>query len=96
MEFVELLEKDAAASLVQELGETMLNDPDLDVRLALLASLVRSADTEAIKAIDQRLEAIEDDDTLDREEADREEKELHQALSDLSPPKEKGPWDRRG
>lgn len=94
MEFAELLEKDAAASLVQELGETMLNDPDFDVRLALLASLVLSADKEAIKPIDQRLEAIEDDDTLDRKEADLEEKELRQARSALSGPKGKSPWDR--
>lgn len=89
-----LLEKDIAASLVEELGATMLNDPDLSVRLALLASLVLSADKEAIEPIDQRLEAIEDDDTLDEEEADLEEKELRQALATLSGPRAKGLWGR--
>ncbi len=95
--FVELVEKDTAVALLQEIGETMLRDPDLDVRLALLDALVRSGQKKAVSFIDRRLSDLKEDDSIDPGEADREEKALLQAKKKLTKKgggKRKNPWER--
>lgn len=94
---VGLLEKDAAAALLEPIGGTMLLDPDLDVRLALVDALVRSGQADAVSFIDQRLEDIDEDDSVDPGQADREEKALLQAKAQLTKGrggKRRNPWDR--
>ena len=55
---VELLDKDTAGELLEDIGGTMLDDPDIDVRLALLKALVRSGLKKAVTFIERRLDDI--------------------------------------
>ncbi len=93
--FVELLEKDAAGELIEEIGGTMLDDPDIDVRLALLKALVRSGLKKAATFIERRLDDIEEDVSINPDEADRERKALLQAKDKLRKGRRKreNPWD---
>ncbi len=93
--FVELLEKDPAGELLEELGGTMLDDPDVDVRLALLKALVRSSLKEAVTFIEQRLDDIDEDASINPDQADRERKALLQAKDKLRKGRRKreNPWD---
>lgn len=94
---VGLLEKDPATALLEPIGGTMLQDPDLDVRLALLDTLVLTGLAEAVPFINQRLEDIDADESVDPGQADREEKALLQAKAQLTKgrgSKRKNPWDR--
>ena len=75
----------------------MLQDPELDVRLALIDALVVSGLADAVTFIDQRLEDIDADESVDPGQADREEKALLQAKAQLTKSrggKRKNPWDR--
>ena len=83
--------------MFEPIGGTMLRDPDLDVRLALLDALVLSGLADAVPFIDQRLEDIDADESVDPGQADREEKALLQAKAQLTKSrggKRKNPWDR--
>lgn len=93
--FVELLDKDTAGELLEEIGGTMLDDPDIDVRLALLKALVRSGLKKAVTFIERRLDDIEDDASINPDEADRELKALLQAKDKLRKGRRKreNPWD---
>ncbi len=93
--FVELLEKDTAGELLEELGGTMLDDPDIDVRLALLKALVRSGLKKAVSFIERRLNDIEEDTAINPDKADRERTALLQAKGKLKqgPRKRENPWD---
>ncbi len=93
--FVELLEKDAAGELLEEIGGTMLDDPDIDVRLALLKALVRSSSNKAVTFVEQRLDDIEENASINPDQADRERKALLQAQDKLKKGRRKreNPWD---
>ncbi len=93
--FVELLEKDPAGELLEEIGGTMLDDPDIDVRLALLKALVQSGLKKAVTFIEQRLGDIEEDASINPDQADRERKALLQAKDKLRKGRRKreNPWD---
>ena len=93
--FVELLEKDIAGELLEEIGGTMLDDPDIDVRLALLKALVRSGSKKAVSFIERRLKDIEEDTAINPDKADRERTALLQAKGKLKkgPRKRENPWD---
>ncbi len=93
--FVELLDKDTAGELLEELGGTMLEDPNIDVRLALLKVLVRSGLKEAVTFIEQRLDDIEEDASTNPDQAERERKALLQAKDKLRKGRRKreNPWD---
>ncbi len=92
--FVELLEKDGAGELLEEIGGTMLDDPDIDVRLALLKALVRSGLAKAVTFIEQRLDDLEEDASINPDQADRERKALLQAKDKLRKGRRKraNPW----
>ncbi len=81
--------------LLEEIGGTMLDDPDIDVRLALLKALVRSGLKKAVTFIEQRLDDIEEDASINPDQADRERKALLQALDKLKKGRRKraNPWD---
>lgn len=93
--FVELLDKDTAGELLEEVGGTMLEDPDIDVRLTLLKALVRSALKKAVTFIDRRLDDIEENTSINPDQADRERKALLQAKEKLRKGRRKreNPWD---
>ena len=93
--FVELLGKDTAGELLEEIGGTMLDDPDIDVRLALLKALVRSGLKKVVPFIDRRLGDIEEDASINPDQADRERKALLQAKDKLRKGRRKreNPWD---
>ena len=93
--FVELLEKDVAGRLIEEIGGTLLDDPDIDARLALLIVLVRSGSIKAVSFIEQRLEDIEEDASINPDQTDRERKALLRAKDKLRKGlrKRENPWD---
>ncbi len=93
--FVGLLDKDTAGELLDELGGTMLDDPDIDVRLALLKALVRSGLKKAVPFIERRLDDIEEDASINPDQTNRERKALLQAKDKLRKGRRKreNPWD---
>ncbi|MCH8851178.1 MAG: hypothetical protein IID41_00835 [Planctomycetes bacterium] len=93
--FVELLEKGVAGRLIEEIGGTLLDDPDIDARLALLIALVRSGSIKAVSFIEQRLEDIEEDASINPDQTNRERKALLRAKDKLRKGlrKRENPWD---
>lgn len=94
-DFLKLIDAQAAAGLVQPLGRTLLNESELDIRLAVLALMVATRDREVIPFIDQRLAALERGADLSAAEADRETDELNKGRAALTAsPSRRSPWKR--
>ncbi len=85
----------AAGELLEENGGKMLDEPDIEVRLALLKALVRSGLKKAVPFIDRRLDDIKEDASVNPDQADRERKALLQAKDKLRKGRRKreNPWD---
>ncbi len=94
--FARGIDADAASQLIDPLGETLLGDPDLAVRLAVLSVLLETADRQVIAIIDSRLEALDQDDTASPQDADSERNALLEARRQLTRPAgpPKNPWER--
>lgn len=92
----DLITKESADACLEEIGDTMLVEVELDVRLALLQALVRSENTDAVKYIDLRVDAMEEDPDLDLNEARQERAALQDARKELTTSddakKRRSPW----
>ncbi|MCG3138702.1 MAG: hypothetical protein HJJLKODD_02570 [Phycisphaerae bacterium] len=92
---VEICDEAVINEIIEPLGQTMLDDPDLDVRLAIVQAMVRAKAKGGLSYIDRRLKALEDQGPADSPEVKQEKKELQKARRTISSAKGSGggnPW----
>jgi hypothetical protein len=96
--WIALLTSGMAGSLVEDLGQALLDDPHLDVRLALLGAMVSSERQEAVTFIDRRLEHVDQLPPGDPAVLADERRSLVQARAQLLASRRsvgsRNPWER--
>ncbi len=94
---IEVMPDSYAAQLSAALGNTMLQDDDLNVRLALLEMIVVGRGPTALAFIEQRLSMLDDDTSMTAVERQVEQSQLQAARRRLAPKparRTRNPWDR--
>lgn len=95
--YAELMDASAVTQTIKELGETMLADPDVEVRLAIVEAFARAKAKDAIEFLDRRLDALEETADVNPDRAAHEKTSLEQAKQKIiaaGRKKPRNPWDR--